>query len=89
MHQGTGIAPHPKDAAVLDRWRVGIIAFRDTMREGQSHHECHLAGVAAMQAAFPNMLDAGTQLTEAIGWVTHSMNERVNLGVCAEQPGED
>ena len=72
MDQGTGAPVFPTNSAVLDRWRVGIVAFRDAMREERPHHECYLAGVAAMQAAFPDMLDANTQMTEAIGWVTHS-----------------
>ena len=72
MDQETGAPVFPTNSAVLDRWRVGIVAFRDTMREGRSHRECHQAGVDAMQAAHPEMTDAGRQMSDAIGWITRS-----------------
>ena len=72
MSQGTGAPAHPENDAVLARWRVGLIAFRDAARRELPHQECHRAGVEAMRAAFPDMKHVGREMSDAIGWVTRS-----------------
>lgn len=72
MSHGTGVPARPENGDTLDRWRVGIVAFRIAMREELSDNECHKAGVAAMQAAFPTMEDPGPQMVQAIGSVPRS-----------------
>ena len=56
----------------MARWRVGLVAYRAAARAEEPDQDCFNAGVSAMLAAYPEMVEARREMCEAFGWVTRS-----------------
>ena len=48
------------------------MAYRAAARAEQTDQDCFNAGVSAMLAAYPEMVEARREMCEAFGWVTRS-----------------
>lgn len=73
MVHGTGNPIFPSEDTI-DKWRIGIAAYRRAAQDGIDQHQCFLIGRAAIMAEFPEISpdEAAKMVCDAVGWITRS-----------------
>lgn len=78
------IAPaHAKNEEVLAIWRIGLVAYRDALRQELHVSKCYQAAADAIREKHPDLTEreAKRHAITAVAWASRHHNEWLNKGV--------